>query len=266
LLAALPMYDYPELTGATDALWDALRDQLRAAGVPAPEQLTRSLGHFAIWRDADLLLAQACEYPLAKRFAATVRKVATPIYTAPGCDGTRYRSAIVVRRDDPASSLAELRGRRCVINESDSNSGMNLLRAAIAPLAKGTRFFASVSLSGSHRHSAALVAAAEADVAALDCVSYAHLQRFDQETTARLRVLDWTPASPSLPLITAAATDDETLQLLREAFAAVAADPALASVRAALLLQGFDLAPPRDYAAVLRLEQQAVDAGYPTLQ
>ena len=28
-LAALPMYDWPELTGATDGLWAALRDALR---------------------------------------------------------------------------------------------------------------------------------------------------------------------------------------------------------------------------------------------
>jgi ABC-type phosphate/phosphonate transport system substrate-binding protein len=103
-------------------------------------------------------------------------------------------------------------------------------------------------------------------VAALDCVSYAHLQRLDPETTAALRVLGWTPSSPSLPLITAAATDDDTLHKLRTGLAALAADPALAAVRAELLLGGFDLDPAHDYAAVLRLEQQAAEAGYSTLQ
>ena len=34
--AALPMYDWPELTDATDRLWAALRDGLRAEGVAAP--------------------------------------------------------------------------------------------------------------------------------------------------------------------------------------------------------------------------------------
>jgi len=266
VLAALPMYDYPELAGAHDALWRALRDGLLAAGVQAPTELTRGLGHFDTWRDPGLLLGQACEYPLAKRFARTVRKVATPLYTAAGCTGASYRSAIVVRADDPAAGLADLRGRRCVVNEIDSNSGMNLLRAAVAPLCERGRFFASVAYSGSHRQSAALVAAGAADVAALDCVSYAHLQRLDPETTAALRVLGWTPSSPSLPLITAAATDDDTLHKLRTCLAALAADPALAAVRAELLLGGFDLDPAHDYAAVLRLEQQAAEAGYSTLQ
>jgi ABC-type phosphate/phosphonate transport system substrate-binding protein len=266
LIAALPMYDFPHLTAAHDALWNALRDRLRALGVQAPTRLTRSLGHFEIWGDPDLLLAQACEYPLAKRFAATIRKVATPIYRAEGCTGPTYRSAIVVREDDPALGLADLRGRRCVINEIDSNSGMNLLRAAVAPLSQGGRFFASVAASGSHRQSAALVAAGAADVAALDCVSYAHLQRLDHETTAALRVLDWTPSSPSLPLITAATTDAPTLLALRASLAAVASDPDLAGVRAELLLEGFALAPASDYAAVLQLERQAAASGYSTLQ
>jgi len=265
-IAALPMYDFPELAGAHDALWSALRAELLAAGVPAPARLTRSLGHFDAWRDPRLLLGQACEYPLAKRFARSVRKVATPIYTAAGCTGASYRSAIVVRVDDPAAGLADLRGRRCVVNEIDSNSGMNLLRAAVAPLCGRGRFFASVAYSGSHRQSAAVVAAGAADVTALDCVSYAHLQRLDPGTTAALRVVGWSPASPSLPLITAAATDDDTLRRLRTCLAALVADPALASVRADLLLGGFDLDPQNDYAAVLRLERQAADAGYPTLQ
>ena len=37
-----------------------------------------------------------------------------------------------------------------------SNSGMNLLRAAVAPLANGAAFFGSVSVSGSHRRSVEL--------------------------------------------------------------------------------------------------------------
>ena len=149
-IAALPMYDYPELAPAHDALWSALADRLIAAGVSDPPlKLTRTLSHFETWRHPGLLLGQGCEFPLAKSFAGRVRLVATPRYAVPGCDGPRYRSAIVVRADDPAETLGDLRHRRCVVNERDSNSGMNLLRAAIAPISQRTRFFESVSLSGS---------------------------------------------------------------------------------------------------------------------
>ncbi len=132
--------------------------------------------------------------------------VATPLYTAIGCVGPFYRSAIVVRRYEPAATLADMRGTRCVVNEWSSNSGMNLLRAAIAPLAAGAEFFESVDLSGSHRRSIEMVADGEADLAAIDCVSWAHFQQIAPEPTGALRVLGWTETSPSLPYVTAAGT------------------------------------------------------------
>jgi ABC-type phosphate/phosphonate transport system substrate-binding protein len=265
-IAALPMYGYPELITAHDALWDALSSRLVAAGLGnVPRELTRDLGHFDIWRHPHLLLGQGCEYPLAKSFAGSVRLVATPRYCAPGCEGSTYRSAIVVRVEDPAQRLADLRHRRCVINEPDSNSGMNFLRAAVAPLAGGEPFFASVSLSGSHWNSAAMVAHGDADVAALDCISLAHFRRLRPESVANLRVLGWTPSSPSPPFITAGAASDATVEVLRSALASVMADATLAATRERLFLAGFDFEPDDRFSGVLSHERQAAALGYPTL-
>lgn len=265
-IAALPMYDYPELAAAHDALWAAVAERLAAAQLrDVPTKLTRHPGHFELWRHPGLLLGQGCEYPLATCFAGCVRLVATPRYAAPGCTDARYRSAIVVRRGDGAETLADLKDRRCAVNEPNSNSGMNLLRAAIAPLSKGSRFFESVVLSGSHRQSAEMVAAGQADVAALDCISLAHLQRLHPASMSRLRILGWTPSSPSLPLITARTTGDADRSALRAALASVLADSALAAVRERLFLEGFDFEPATDFAAVLGLERQAIESGYPVL-
>jgi hypothetical protein len=174
-IAAFPMYDFPELEAAHDELWSTIRGCLSDAGVAeTPAQLTRRIDHVEVWTHPDLLLGQGCEYPLAKFLANDVRLVATPRYAVPGCDGAAYRSAIVVRKDDPAETLADLRDRRCAINERSSNSGMNLLRASIACFADGTRFFESIVFSGSHRRSVQMVACGDADVAAVDCVSFAH--------------------------------------------------------------------------------------------
>jgi ABC-type phosphate/phosphonate transport system substrate-binding protein len=265
-IAALPMYDYPELAAAHDALWSALAERLAATGVSgAPLKLTRELSHFATWRHPHLLLGQGCEYPLVKSFADSVRLVATPRYTAPGCDGPRYRSAIVVRAKDPAETLGDLRHRRCVVNEPDSNSGMNLLRAAVAPIAHGARFFESVSSSGSHRRSVEMVIGGQADVAAVDCISLAHIQRLQLSVSADLRILCWTPASRSPPLITGSATDEATLHALRSALASVIADPALALVRETLFLHGLDFEPEGRLVDVLNHERQATEFGYPVL-
>jgi len=266
-IAALPMYDFPELRAAHDALWSALADCLIERGVRnVPRRLTRDRPHWDVWRDPSLLLGQGCEYPIAKSFSHSLTLVATPCYTAPGCDGKFSRSAIVVRADEPSDRLAGLRNRRCVVNETDSNSGMNLLRAAVAPIAGGKRFFRSVSVSGSHRRSVAMISANEADLAAIDCVTFAHLQRIDPALTSGVRILCWTPPSPCLPFVTARRTSESTVAALRESLAVVLTDTTLAYARARLLLGDVDVRPDTELQHVSLLERGAVALEYPTLR
>ncbi len=263
MIAALPMYDFRELQPAHDALWSAVAARLVAAGVRnVPPLLTRDVGHRELWSHPELLFGQACEYPLAKSFGEHLTIVATPRYAAPGCVGLLYKSAVVVRADDAADSLVAMRGRRCAVNELDSNSGMNLLRAALAPLAAGSRFFDSVVVSGSHQRSIEMIASNDADIAAIDCVTFAHLQRIDSRLTRQVRILSWTPPSPSLPFVTARSTSAVTLAHLRSALTAVFADASLATVRRRLLLEGVDLAPDVTLSRVLKLEQAATDLRY----
>jgi len=266
LIAALPMYDFPELRTETDGLWTRLAGSLIASGMRnIPRNLTRSLSHYALWRHPHLLLAQACEYPIATDHAGAVRLVATPRYTAEGCNGASYRSAILVRRQDPAETLEDMRNRRCAVNEHSSNSGMNLLRSAIAPLANGKSFFRDVIFSGSHRRSIEMIADGQADLAAIDCVTLAHLRAFAPHRTNALRVLSWTEQSPSLPFVTAAGTDDATLRALREALADLIDDPDLRQVRDRLFLAGFDFTPDESLTRVLSLAHQANELRYPHL-
>jgi ABC-type phosphate/phosphonate transport system substrate-binding protein len=265
-IAALPMYDFPELREAHDRFWSALARRLQESGVPGvPGNLARGSSHREVWGHPGLLFGQACEYPLSKSFRGQLRIVATPQYSAPGCNGSTYRSAVVVRAEEGVESLAQLRGRRCVVNEPDSNSGMNLLRAALAPLAGGGRFFRSVSFSGSHRQSVELIASGEADVAAIDCVSFEHLRRTRPALVSQVRVVDWTPPSPCLPFVMARRVGAKTAVAVREALRAVCADVSLAPVLRALLLEGVDLRPDTTFSRVLELEQQAAQWSYPAL-
>jgi len=266
-IASLPMYDFPELAEAHDTLWSAVAARLRAAGLrDVPQRLDRHRSARESWRHPALLLGQGCEYPLTKLHAEQIRVVATPRYSAAGCVRATYRSAVIVRAADAAQSLGDLRGRRCVINEVDSNSGMNLLRAAIAPLAQGGRYFGSVAISGAHRRSLALVANGEADVAAIDCVSFAHFQRLDPQIAQAVRVLCWTASSPCLPYITSrAGSDAARTRVLHDALCAAVAATELAAVRERLLLAAIDSPPAEGFTDVLKLEQQAAELGYPVL-
>jgi ABC-type phosphate/phosphonate transport system substrate-binding protein len=259
LLAALPMYDFEELRPETDALWSGIAARLLDRGIAAPASLVRGLPLQEIWTGPKLLLAQTCGYPLVTSLAGRVTLVATPRYGAEGCDGILYRSAIVVRATDRATVLADLHGRRCAMNGPDSNSGMNVLRAAIAPLTRGAgRFFGGVMATGGHVASVQAVARGEADVAAIDCITWAHLQALRPFDTQGLRVLTWTDATPGLPLITAGRTDAATIGALRDALADVASAP--------LLLSGVEFVPLSAYEAILALEQRARALDYPVLR
>jgi ABC-type phosphate/phosphonate transport system substrate-binding protein len=262
-IASFPMYDLPELQAATDALWAAI-----AARVPnAPKTLTRTPNLEKIWTDPDLLLAQTCGYPLVTSLAGKVALLATPCYDATGCEGPAYRSAIITHVEQPASTLSALRGKICAINSIDSNSGMNLLRAEIAPLAHDDeKFFARIVATGSHASSVEAVADGHADIAAIDCITWALLQEKRPTALREIHLLGWTQSTPGLPLITSLRTSEAIRSALIEALHDIIADPDLAPIRTALRLERFVVLPHSAYDRILDLERSAIAAGYPILR
>jgi ABC-type phosphate/phosphonate transport system substrate-binding protein len=256
-VASLAMYDAPPLDAANDALWATI-----AARLPgAPARLARGRPLEAIWTDPGLLLAQTCGWPLLTRLAGRVQVVATPCYALPGCAGPMHRAFIVVREADAAASLADLRGRRLALNAWDSNTGMNLLRAAIAPLAREGRFFGAIEVTGAHAASLRAVATEKADAASVDCVTFGLAQRHRPDLVAGLRVLAHTPASPGLPLITRGSANAAELAALRAALRA-----ALGSTAADTLgLVGFAMLPLAAYETLRAMAAEASRRGYAAL-
>ena len=202
-IASLPMYDLVELKSATDALWAAVADRLLARGIPdVPRTLTRVEEFGSEWLEPQLLLSQTCGYVATHALANKVKLVATPCYRVPGCSGARYRSYLVVGKNSRFRELTELRGSIAVYNTDDSHSGMNALRCMIAPLAQSGKFFARTECTGAHRLAVERIAAGTADVAAIDCVTFALLERVAPSLTAAVRVIGESPLVPALPLIT----------------------------------------------------------------
>ena len=265
LIAALPMYDDMAVAQANDAIWASIAAGLLERGVAAPAKLTRGGDLAALWLSPGLIFAQTCGYPYVKNLAGAVRLIATPEYAFPGCDGMSHRSFVVGRADDPRRSLEGFRGAVAAVNGSDSNSGMNLFRATIAPVAGARPFFRAVLTTGSHRASLEAVAGGRADLAAIDCVSFALMKRLRPGLTARVAVIAESPLSPGLPFILSARLPEATLAAAREALFDALADPELSSARAALGLKGARVTTPADYERILDIEREAEAAGYPTL-
>ncbi|ACI58770.1 conserved hypothetical protein (plasmid) [Rhizobium leguminosarum bv. trifolii WSM2304] len=258
--ASIAMYLTPQsLADATAELWSFLRHYLSQAGLTdLPETLDRTVAYDDAWLRPDLLLSQTCGYPFASRLRGKVRLVATPVYDHPGCDGPLMCSFIIVRTGSSHRTLEDLRGTTAAINSPDSNSGSNLFRAAVAPLAREGRFFGRIIETGSHGGSIAAVAEGRADSAAIDCVTYGNIRRFDPGHVEGVRIIAETPKTPGLPFITSGDTSDESILLLRRALAAAVKEPSLAAARATLGLVDFAVLSEADYEPLLSLAGEAL--------
>jgi ABC-type phosphate/phosphonate transport system substrate-binding protein len=258
MIAALPMYDFFWMRAATDRFWAKIRDALRAEGIDAPERLTRDRALMDVWTDKSLLLGQTCGYP----FWAGVRRKAdvlgAPIYGFPGCLGPTHRSFLVARRDDARAELADFRGARAAVNGFDSNTGMNLFRAAVAPLAEGRPFFSEVVETGAHALSLAAIAENRADVAAIDCVSYALLARGMPELIRATKILGETAPAPALPFIVSRHLPPEVRSAVRLALRAATPAHDLGLSAVAFLNE-------TAYAEIEDIEREAAQLGYPAL-
>ena len=259
------MYDWPEIRTATDTLWHAVRDAAARRGLDLPGKLDRNRPPFELWTDPALALGQTCGLPFVTRLRGKVRLLATPCYAAPGCDGPRYSSMIVVAKNSRYRRLEDLRGARAAYNAVHSQSGYAAFRAAIAPLADGRPFFGKTIETGTHRASLRALAEDRADICTVDAVCWALASRHDAATTRHLRLIGQTPMTPGLPLICAASRTDDEVAAVRAALAEAITERLDPATRSALMLDGLKILPEHDYDAISAMGEAADALGYKIL-
>ncbi|NDR59110.1 phosphate/phosphite/phosphonate ABC transporter substrate-binding protein [Aliiruegeria sabulilitoris] len=238
MFAALPMYDHPGVRAETDALWAAIRDRLRDAGIAAPQELLREDDLHAQWESPELLLGQTCGLPFRIALHHRVTLLGSIDYDLPETPPGHYHSIFVARKDDPRNHVSEFDGALLAFNDRWSHSGWATACAEPVRFRPGPE-------TGSHRDSARAVTSAEADIAALDAIS---LRLIEQHTDfARgLKRVGRSGTSPGQAIITAY---PEYETALRSALVAgIAGLPE--QTKSALGIRGVVQTPPQDYLAV----------------
>ena len=189
--------------------WQALFDQFLLLEDPAsfcrPENLQSEIAFDAspeLMNHSQLYMAHTCGYPLMKFYNQSHEPVCVPVFNVEGVAASQYSSRVIVHRDSSINKLADSQGNIVSVNGEDSNSGMNVLRHAISELANGDRFFSSVIISGGHWQSMIEVVEGRADIAAVDCVSYALLEQHQPELCDQCRTIQWTQPTTGLPFVT----------------------------------------------------------------
>ena len=270
-IAALPMYDWPEVRAEVDAQWVGLRDAFRQKGIDAPQTIVRlngdlppvpggihdadgkliapdpatlppgELDFHKLWLHPALLFAQTCWGPMELGLSRHVQVVGQPSYEAyEGGQGELYSSALVMRTGEgpevrspadggPSLPLDLIRGKRFTLNSLDSMSGIIALTRDLQAAGESLDIFASRSESGGHRGSIVAVAEGRADVAAIDCESWALARRFEP-AARKVAIVGWTGRRKGLPFITARTTPETTVRAMREALAGLAEQPRIQRV------------------------------------
>lgn len=229
--------DAPETVARRNADLPAVSGGIRDASghvlVPDPATLPPDdLDFQAVWLHPALLFAQTCWGPMELGLERHVTVVGQPNYDGiEGGQGGAYSSAIVMRA--PGKHVAApgdahavipldlIRGKRFAFNGLDSMSGIIAITRDLQSMGENLDIFAERHESGGHRNSIVAVAEGRADVAAIDCQSWALAQRFEPKAKDVV-VVGWTARRKGLPFITSRTTSPALLTTLRAALASEA--------------------------------------------
>lgn len=265
LFACLPWYDLTEIQPNNDRLWQSIAKQLRANRVAdIPDTLDRMSDYQSQWGSPNLLLGQACGYDVFCANEHALQIVGAPRYRFSGCSGVSYRSYVIVKNSSRYKTLEDLRHTRCVINSPRSHSGMNVLQSMVASLAVDGRFFDSIQISGAHERSMQMISAGNADVAAIDCITFGLLQQHRPEALQNMRIICETHAQTAPPYVTSAQTSQRDIGILLESMQAAVTQLA-AEDRAALGLIAIEPATLASYEGIGKLQRHAEDSDYTEL-
>jgi ABC-type phosphate/phosphonate transport system substrate-binding protein len=264
---SLPMYALPKMEEANSAFLAALLTRLRTKNFDT-EKASVDCGHGAglTGDQSGVLFTQMCGYPLFKHYRRQYNIIATPHYALPGCVGSTHRAFFMVRTDDPATCLDDLRGSVFGCNSLLSNTGMNLPRLSLARIAGGRSIFSSVVITGAHVTSLQYLAKRTVDICAVDNVTWGLFTKFYPAASAQYRILEETASSPCLPFVTSLDTATSQFVQLREALYAVMNDPLLRVVREVLGLAGLSNPDVDTYERLAQYECEAAKLGYPEIR
>ena len=205
------MYWRAETAEAWHAFWGDVRSVASGLDLPnltAPQELP--LDWHDHWLRPDLSLSMTCGLPFRSRLKEKVTYITTPDFGLNPTPG-HYHSVIVMQPDRAPNGALRL-----AFNAPDSQSGW-AAACEFRDATPGLTFRALVQ-TGAHAESMAAVAEGDADLAALDAVTWRLLKQYDPFAKHVVEVAR-TRALPGLPLVAAAGLDPAPLRAaLHDAF------------------------------------------------
>ncbi len=222
---------------------------LIAEQVSTETGLNLTFNHHIDWQDAktglaggQMALGWICgllyTYQQDQQPSAHYRILGAPVFS--GQTDPVYFSYLVVHKDSPFQTLADLHGRRLVINEPGSYSGNHALWAHLRTLDQPP-VFARVLQSGGHSASMRRVAEGEAELAAIDHTVFDYWQGSGsverRALTQQLRVIGQTDPAPAPPWVVSPQVSAADFAAIQDVLFRLHTSPLAAQLAAAGLLR-----------------------------
>ncbi len=160
-----------------------------------------------------------------------------------------YFSELVVRRNSPARSFLDLRGRSWAYNDPCSLSGYHNLLKKLAETGEDIGFLAQARCSGSHLRSMEMVVRGEVDAAIIDSNVLRIQLGSAPELGGRLRVIETWGPFPIQPIVVRSDLHPELGRGLRTALLAIGRSSPVSSALSAFGLERFVPVTYQHYAA-----------------
>jgi phosphonate transport system substrate-binding protein len=174
-------------------------------------------------KDGRLEAAFVCSGPYVDGHA----QFGLELLAAPQAYGqTVYYSYIIVPKESPIRSFAELRGKRFAFTDPLSNSGKLVPTYMLARMNETPKsFFKEFVFTKAHDKSIKAVAQQVVDGAAVDSLIWEYLNATNPEFTAQTRILEKSPPYAIPPLVVPGTLAPELKERLRGAFLNAHTDP-----------------------------------------
>jgi len=256
---SLPMYDFPEVQDSTQKLLVALVGALESCNEKAHVLTPDSSVHAELmnmWRSADMVMSQSCGLPFIEELHQFVNVIGTPLWTDVSDERGRYQTVIVSREALGISSIAEVRGMRPVVSNTQSLSGWCSLGVALSEVTTDPTFVQPITQSGGHAASLQMLQDGEADIASIDSATFRLLSRHRPALVNNLRVIGYGPLVPATPIIvskSSLADTDEVYRVVSEVFGRSDLQAALGNIG----INGFVRLANSDYDGVMDLAKIA---------
>lgn len=165
-------------------------------------------------------VAWICGAPYVRKVAqpgANLELLAAPVAAAPRYQNSPlYFSDVVVHRDSPYHTLADLRGTRWAYNEPHSHSGYKVVQYALAERGERDGYFGRVVQSGAHQTSLAMILAGQVDASAIDSTVLEMVCALDATIAPQIRIIDAFGPSPMPPWCIGRHVPEAVRQQLRQ--------------------------------------------------